>query len=249
MDIWLYYHVTHLLHRYCNPVSEETVREMEGFLDLGPDTRVLDIASGLGEMLVGFAERHGAGGTGIEISKYFFERAERRKARRAPEADLEFILMDGKDFRLSGREPYDVVMNVGASWIWDGFRGTLRALREFVKPGGLIVSAEPYWKQPPDPAYLEADGMTADQFTTLEGTWEIAKEEGLSLVWMRGSSDQDWDRYETVQAASFDHFARQNPDHPDLAEIAERHHGSLDVYFRWGRQTIGFAFWVFRVAS
>ncbi len=34
MDIWFYYHVTHLLHRYCNPISEEAVREMEHFLDL-----------------------------------------------------------------------------------------------------------------------------------------------------------------------------------------------------------------------
>ena len=54
----------------------------------------------------------------------------------------------------------------------------------------------------PGPEGAAVEGLAADDFTTLEGTWELAKEQGLTLVWTRTSSEQDWDRYETVQAAN-----------------------------------------------
>ena len=65
MDIWFHYHVTHLLHRYCNPISGEAVREMEHFLDLAPGARALDVACCMGEFLVGFAERWGRDNLGF----------------------------------------------------------------------------------------------------------------------------------------------------------------------------------------
>jgi SAM-dependent methyltransferase len=249
MDIWFYYDVTHRYHRYCNPVSSDAVRELEVVLGLGPETRVLDVASGLGEMLVGFAERYGSAGVGIDISTYFLERAERKRAERVPDADIRFVEMDGGDYRPGEGEEFDVAMCVGASWIWDGFEGTIRALTALVKPGGLIVSAEPYFKKEPPPEYLEAEEFDRETFTTLVGNYEIATRLGLSTVWMRGSSEQDWDRYEMLQTYAFDRFERENPDHADLEEIRTKHVKSRDIYIRWGREHFGFAFWVFRTPA
>ena len=246
MDIWHYFDVTHRAHTYCNPVSAPTVRDLEAVLDLQPGMRVLDIASGLGEMLIGFAERHGVRGVGVELSHAFLHRAEARQAERVPDADIRFLEMKGEDYVLDDEGPFDVVMCIGASWIWDGYAGTLDALTALAKPGGLIVSAEPYWLQKPDPEYLEADGCTEEQFFTLHGCYRIAMEKGLRLVWMRTSSMQEWDRYEMLQAAAMDRFERENPDHPDLAEIQARCDPGREVYVKWGRETMGFAFWMFR---
>ncbi|MHC4470418.1 MAG: SAM-dependent methyltransferase [Planctomycetota bacterium] len=246
MDIWLYFDVTHRHHRYCNPVSEETVRELGVVLGLDTGTRVLDIACGMGEMLIGFAERHGSSGVGVDISPYTLPHAERRKAERVPDADIKLLEMDGKDYRPEPGEVFDVSMCVGASWIWDGFEGTLKALTGLTKPGGLIVSAEPFYRKEPPPEYFEAEDFERETFTTLHGNYEIATRLGLATVWMRGSSEQDWDRYEMDQCAAVDRFARECPDHPDLAEIREKHEKSRDIYLRWGRDHFGFAFWVFR---
>ncbi len=246
MDIWRYFDVTHALHTYCNPISEEAVRELEGVLDLQPGMRVLDIASGLGEILLGFAKRHGVSGVGVDVSPYAIRRAEARKAEWAPEADVRFLEMKGEDYAPDPDAPFDVVLCVGASWIWKGHEGTLRALQRFVRPGGLIVNGEPYWRQDPPEAYLRSEGLRRHEFPTLGEYYETLERLGLSLVWMRGVTEQEWDRYEMLQTASLDRFAREHPDDPDLDEIRKKLLPTKEAYFRWGRDALGFAFWVLR---
>ena len=246
MDIWRYFDVTHGLHTYCNPISEEGIQEMEGMLDLKPGMRVLDIASGLGEMLIGLARRHGVRGVGVDVSPYAIRRAEARKAAEAPDADIRFLEMKGEDYALDGDGRFDVVLCVGASWIWKGYKGTLGALRDFVKPGGLIVNGEPFWRVSPPDAYLRTANLGRHEFPSLDEYFEHAQELGLTLVWMRGVTEQEWDRYEMLQMASLDRFARENPDDPDLAEIRKKLLPTKEAYFRWGRSVCGFAFWVLR---
>jgi SAM-dependent methyltransferase len=245
MDMWLFYEATHSRHAYLNPISEAAVREMESHLGLGPGVRVLDIAHGHAEMLIGFAERHGTSGVGVDASPYAYPRSEERRKARVPDADIELIHGRGEDYEPA--EPFDVAMCIGASWIWNGFSGTLDALRGFVKPGGLIVSAEPYWRAEPAAEYLAREELERETFFTLDGCYDVAMSKGLELIWMRGSTEQEWDGYEMRQAAAVDEFARENPDHPDLAKIRERHRRCRESYLRWGRSCFGFAFWVFRV--
>jgi len=244
MDMWLFYEVTHANHTYLNPVSEPGVRELESFLELSPGKRVLDIASGHGEMLIGFAERHGISGVGVDLSPYAHRRSVERKESRVPDADIELIHGRGEEY--SADEEFDVAMCIGASWIWDGYAGTLDALRGFVRPGGLIVSAEPYWRSEPAAEYLEREEIERETFFSLHGCYDVAMEKGLELVWMRGSSVQEWDRYEMSQASAFSRWARENPDHPDLEEMLAKHLRCRESYLRWGRDCFGFAFWVFR---
>ena len=246
MDIWHYFDVTHRAHTYCNPVSAPTVRDLEAVLDLQPGMRVLDIASGLGEMLIGFAERHGVRGVGVELSHAFLHRAEARQAERVPDADIRFLEMKGEDYVLDDEGPFDVVMCIGASWIWNGYRGTLEALKRFVKPGGLIVVGEPYWRQSPTATYLEMEELTHDQFPTLDRYREDLAEQDLSLVWLRGVSRQEWDEFEMLQTVSFDRYAREHPDDEDLEAIRTKLRRNKEAYLRWGRDTLGFAFWVLR---
>lgn len=248
MDIWRYFDVIHGLHTYCNPVSRESVLELEAVLDLQPEMRVLDIASGLGEMLIGFSERHGVSGVGVDISPYAVRRAEARKAKRAPDADLVFVEMGAADYEPPSDPSalFDVVMCIGASWIWNGYPGTLEAMRCFLKPGGLIVNGEPYWRQPPDDRYLEVEELKRDEFPSLAEYYGHLGRSGLSCVWMRGVTEQEWDRYEMLQLASLDRFARESPDDEDLDEIRKKLLPGKEAYFRWGRETLGFAFWVLR---
>jgi SAM-dependent methyltransferase len=247
MDMWLYYEVTHADHRFCNPISVEGLEELEGVLDLRPGMRVLDVACGHGEMLIRLAERFGIAGVGVDASPYAFARFEKNVAARVPDADLTVVHGKGEEYRSD--EPFDVAMCIGASWIWKGFEGTLRALTDYVKPGGLIVSGEPWWMAPPSPEYCEIEELPAEDFFDLAGCLEIARGQGLELVWMRRSSDQEWDRYEMQQMAALDRWARANPDHPDLPEIRAKAYASKEAYVRWGAFQLGFAFWVFRTPA
>ena len=244
MDMWLYYDATHGPLTYCNPISEQGVHDLELVLGLEEGQRVLEIASGHGEMMLGLASRYGVTGVGVDASPYAHARSLERKALRAPDADVEFVHGKGEEYETDER--FDLVMCIGASWIWSGWEGTLDALVSFAKPGGLVVTGEPYWKQDPPAPYLEAEGLTADQFPGLDAYAEGIWARDLTLLWMRGSTVQEWDRYEMLQAAALDAFRRDDPAHEDLEAITARHIKDKRSYLRWGRDCLGFAFWVIR---
>jgi SAM-dependent methyltransferase len=232
-DKWLYWEATHHLHTYCNPISHDAVDELGGLLELGPDSRVLDIACGHAEVAGRWADRYGCTGIGVDLSPYVLERARRRTDK------FEFVLADGAEFETD--EKFDVVSCIGASWIWKGYRGTLAAQKGWTKPGGLIVNGEPFWytRRPPEAGEQE-------NFHTLHECHAIARDLELTTLWMRGATQAEWDRYEMMQAVGVDRWARANPDHEDLAEIREIHEQSKDDYLRWGRAGYGFAVWTFR---
>ena len=104
------------------------------------------------------------------------------------------------------------------------------------------MNGEPYWytTRPPE-AGPEED------FHTLHECHAIARELGLTTLWMRGATQEEWDRYEMLQATAVDRWARANPDHPGLAAIRTQHEKFKDDYLRWGRAGYGFAVWIFRV--
>jgi len=249
MDLWHFLDVTHADHVFCNPLSEMKVRQLGDALDLEPGTRVLDIACGPGELLIRWALQHGIAGVGVDVSPHAIRRAEARKAERAPDADLRFMLGRGEELKPEELGRFPVVTLVGASWIWSGFRGTLAAMLGFVEPGGLLVIGEPHWKKEPAPEYLHAEGLKHRSFLRLGEDAEAARALGLRLVTMVGSSLDDWDRYEMLQALAMDRFARASPDHPDLAEMQARVERSRDAYLRWGRDTVGFATFAFRAPA
>jgi SAM-dependent methyltransferase len=244
MDIWLYYDVIHRLHTYLNPISPSAMEEAAGLLGLAAGSRVLDIASGNGELLIRLAERFGVSGTGVDISPLFIQRAREKKARRVPGAEIDFVLGGGEEFRPEA--PFDVACCVGASWIWNGFGGTLKALAGFVRPGGLILSGEPWWRSKPPRDYLAVEGLREEQFFDLAGCRTVAEDLGLRTIWMQAATEADWDRYEMLQMASFDDFLRECPDHPDIPEIRAKLMPSKDAWLRHGRSCLGFALWIFR---
>lgn len=241
--MWFYYDVTHALHRYCNPVSAEAVADLSEILELTGDSRVLDIACGMGEMLIEFHERYGATGVGVDLSPYALARARKRMASRVPGAGIELVSADGAEYEPDGGERFDVAMSIGASWIWNGYEGTLDALVRLAKPEGIVAIGEPFWIKEPPEGRIDPKEQA---FFTLNGCHLIAKQKGLRLVWMREAPRDEWDRYEMLQTASFDRFTRREPGHPDLAEVRERLLATKDAYFEWEREHFGFAVWVFR---
>ena len=246
MDPWKYYDITHRYHRICNPISVERLDEVCDLLGLKPRARVLDVACGKAELLVRLAERYRVGGVGIDLSPYAIRDARDRAERRVPGADLEFVGCDGADYDPGEAGAFDLAMCIGASWIWDGYRGTLLRLAEMTRPGGLILIGETFWTKEPPREYLEAEGMRRDDFMTHHGNVRAGEDEGLTFLYSAVSSHDDWDRYEGLQWYAAAEYAREYPDDPDLPALTERVRRSRDAYLRWGRDCLGWALYLFR---
>jgi hypothetical protein len=117
------------------------------------------------------------------------------------------------------------------------------------KPGGLILCGEPFWIKEPDAEYLAAEGFTRDMFGTHRENVLDGESEGLTPLYTLVSNPDDWDRYETLQWYSSEKYARENPGDSDLKEIMDHVARQREIYLRWGRDTVGWAMYLFRKAS
>jgi len=244
MDMWKFYSITHEYHAVCNPMSTAKLDELIGLLKLNPGSTVLDIACGKGEILTRLAERYEVSGVGVDLSPYFVADTERKLKERVPGAQIEILNMDGADY--SPDQLFDLTMCIGASWVYQGHRGTLSALKAMTKPGGLILVGEPFWIKEPDEAYLAAENYTRSMFETHYENVLVGEDEGLFPLYTLVSNRDDWDQYETLQWYAAEKYAGDNPDDNDVKEVLDSVAIERTNYLRWGRDTVGWAMYLFR---
>jgi ubiquinone/menaquinone biosynthesis C-methylase UbiE len=246
VDKWKFFDVTHREHVLCNPMSIEKHEQLVELLHLKPGDRVLEIAMGKGEFIIRLAERYGVSGIGVDLSPYCIADARRKISERAPDAQLSFIEMDGADFQPEESESFDLAACVGASWIFKGHKGTLEFLIRAVAPGGWIVVGEPYWRKEPSQDYLEALHAEHSLYGSHYENVVTGEQLGLTPVYTLVSNLDDWDKYEGLQWYAAEQYARNHPEDPDAAETMARINESKVEYLKWGRDTLGWAIYVFR---
>jgi len=235
-----YYVVAERDHEIQNPTSEEKLLLLGQRLRLGPESRVLDVASGRGGPALLLAREFGCSVRGIEIAPEFHAVAVERAVAAGLSQLVSFELGDGAAATLDPAS-FDVAMCLGASFVWGGLAGTLDALEPVVRPGGNVVVGEPYWRRLPLPDdYEERD----EPFTSLEGTVAILESGGLRAVGIIDSSLDDWDRYETLHWRAVEEWLAENRDDPEAAEIRERGERWKRSYLRHGREHLGWAIFV-----
>ncbi len=83
-------------------------------------------------------------------------------------------------------EQCDIAACVGATWIAGGVAGTMNLLAMSLKPGGIMLIGEPYWRQvPPTEEIAQACGVSSvADFLTLQGLVASFDERGYDLVEM-----------------------------------------------------------------
>jgi SAM-dependent methyltransferase len=232
-----YYVVAEADHELQNPTSEDKLLELGRRLGLGPGSRVLDVASGRGGPALLLARELGCTIEGVEIAPEFHEVAVARIAAAGLQELVTFRLGDASRQALAP-EGYDAALCLGASFVWGGLAGTLDALEPTVRPGGSVAVGEPYWRGLPLPEEYED---RHEPFTTLEGTVDIFESGGLRAVSMIASSEDDWDRYETLHWNAVERWLAENPEDPDAREIEARYRHEKRKYLRYQREHLGWA--------
>jgi SAM-dependent methyltransferase len=246
VDLWTFYDITHREHVICNPTSLEKLSWLVDLLRLAPGSRVIDIACGKAEFLIRLAERYRVQGTGVDISPHFVAEAARRLGAHELESDITLLEMDGAEFEPPEGHRFALASCLGASWIFGGHARTLDALIRLVEPGGWVLAGEPFWRQEPPAEYLEAIGERRETFGTHASNVTDGEERGLVLVHTMVSNQDEWDRYEGLQWYAAEAHARLHPDDRDAREVSARVAREKDAYLRWGRDTLGWAIYVFR---
>jgi len=244
-----WYAVVEARHELQNPTSPEKVRRLGELLGLDRSSRVLDVAGGRGGPALLLASEFGCRITLVELSSEFAAAA-RERAHAAGVADLvEVVESDAKDFPVDPGA-YDVALCLGASFAFDGLVSTVRALAEAVPSRGLIAVGEPYWREWPLPeAFASSEGgrVGEEDFLPLVETLDRFESAGVEVVSMLASSEEDWDRYESLHWFALEEWLAANPDDPQAEEFRERGRYQRERYLRWYRSLLGWAIFVARV--
>ena len=239
MDLPRIFTIRESSHRLHNPFTPGKLATLGRALHLAPGTRVLDLASGSGEMLCTWARDHGVTGTGVDISTVFTEEARARAAELGVADQVTFVHGDAAGHVAD--EPVDLAACVGATWIGSGVAGTVELLGESLRPGGLMLIGEPYWRRRvPDRETAEGCGASGeDDFLVLPELIEQFGDLGCDVVEMVLADQDSWDRYQAAQWLNLRRWLDGNPDDELAGEVRAEIATDPARYARYQREYLG----------
>jgi SAM-dependent methyltransferase len=235
--------VVEAAHEIQNPTSAEKICLLGERLGLGPESHVLDLASGRGGPALILAQEFGCRLTCVERAPEFLAAAREHVAAAGLEDRIELVEADAAMFEL---DRYDAALCIGATFVFGGLVPTLERL---AATAPVVAVGEPYWQVWPLPPEAEADAnkrTDEDEWLPLAETIERAESTGVRVVSLIASSVDDWDRYESLHWQTLDRWLEQNPEHPQAEEFRARGAAGRDRYLRWERETMGWAIFVCR---
>lgn len=245
MDHFRFSTIAHSDHTFCSPLSSSKADQLVALLDLPAGARTLDVGCGKGELLLRLVQRYGATGVGVDPNSEFLREARAGAAMRGISAKLKWHELKAADFATEP-ESFDAALCIGSNHAFGTFAQALTAISALVRPGGLLLMANAYWRKAPPADYLAFLGGNEDDHLTHAGNESAGLAAGLTPLYSCVSNADEWDHYEGLYCRAIERFSRDHPRDPDAEQFRTRIRAWRDIYRRFGRETLGFGFYLFQ---
>lgn len=239
MDIPRIFTVSESAHRIHNPFTADKLVTLGAALRLEPETTVLDLGSGSGEMLCTWARDHAIRGIGVDLSALFSAQAKARAEELGVADRVHFIHADAAGYVAA--EKVGVAACLGATWIGGGVAGTIDLLAKSLLPGGIILVGEPYWRLVPPTEEVARNceaGAIAD-FLLLPDLIASFGGLGYDVVEMVLANQDGWDRYEAAKWLTMRRWLEANPGDPFATEVRAQLTSEPVRYTTYTREYLG----------
>lgn len=245
MDIPRIFTIRESGHRIHNPFTPEKLATLGQALHLEPGAKALDLASGSGEMLCTWARDHALTGTGVDLCALFTEQARARAVELGVADRVNFVHADAADYVT---DPVDLAACVGATWIGGGVAGTVKLLARSLRPNGLMLIGEPYWRRnPPDLQTAQAcEATSMDDFLSLPQLLAQFSDLGYDTVEMVLADQDSWDRYQAAQWLTMRTWLDKHPDDDMASQVRAELQAEPALYAEYTREYVGWGVFALR---
>ncbi|WP_030726668.1 SAM-dependent methyltransferase [Streptomyces sp. NRRL S-237] len=227
--------IAHADHPIKSPLDDESVGALlERALPRGYE-RVLDLGCGTAEWLLrALASRPCLHAEGVDVSEVALTRARRAASELGVEERM--VLHHREAANFESEQPFDLVINVGATHAFGGLLPTLAAARKHLAPGGRVLIGESFWDRDPSPAAIEAFGDLDDLATTVDRV--VA--DGWTPVHGHVSTRSELDAYEWACWGSLASWALDHSADPAGAQVLETATAQRSQWLHGYRDSFGF---------
>ena len=243
-DPFKYTTIAHSGHHYCSPLSAGKAAGLLAALQLPVDALVLDAGCGKAALLRDLLASQPVCGVGVDINPAFLAEAASAWAASNPGDDRLTLIASQLDQHPLPAGGYDAILCVGSTHALGGFEPSLTVCRQWLKPGGVLLVGEGYWKRPPPHEYLVMLGTTEDELSSHAENITRTLAQGFKLHLAMESSAEEWDRYEHMYCQAVMQYAASHPHDPDTPAFRDRARRWHDSYLATGRSTLGFGFYL-----
>ncbi|MFZ1729042.1 MAG: class I SAM-dependent methyltransferase [Bacteroidota bacterium] len=237
LDSAAYYHIAYQQHRIMNPLSDERFLLLAEQCELGPESRVLDIGSGNGWSSLLLAKEWDCSSVQVDISEYWTDQARSLFGAHGFSARTAIHCMDAKNFAHE-EAAYDLVVCLGTAPVYGGFAEALQVFSSCLKPDGRVIIGEPSARLPLPKRYAEYLKMLQWEVHGERQLMRIIDDGGFEMLWNLRSTQDEWDRYMSLQWQSVSDHARAFADEEQSQDFLEWVRDEQEVYLRYQRHWV-----------
>ncbi|MEM1377257.1 MAG: class I SAM-dependent methyltransferase [Pseudomonadota bacterium] len=233
-------------------MSEERASELISKLSLNSSKSVLDAGCGSAEFLINLTRATGCYGVGVDIDQAALDIGSQHAGDliQTGRLDLERIDLRNPDV-FDG--DFDAAICLGSSHAFaeaeNAYPVMLERLCKLVRPSAKLLIGECFWKKEPAPDYLELLGEPVGIYRSFDENIKCAASAGLKLIEADQATLQEWDIFELHHLRRAEDSLSDTSGDPSVKDKLKSHREWYEGYEEWGRETLGFGFYLFRKAA
>ncbi|MBQ4837820.1 SAM-dependent methyltransferase [Pseudoalteromonas luteoviolacea] len=229
---------------YNSPLGSAKEKHLISLLQLPKGSSVLEIGCGNGRLLHKILEAYESCVVGIDIDATLIQKASAFASSRFNTDRFQFVCDDISNVEVSNGS-YDLIVCNGASHAYGNLSCALGTMARFLKPNGRMLLGECFWIQRPDTAYLNFLGVPENFYLSHFTTVKVAQAHGFQALYATTSSVEEWDNFEWGRVMQAQAALKDCPNDADIQAKIEQLNTWMDAYLRWGRETLGYGFYLF----